>query len=54
VFGIKADNRAWVDSLCRAQPLATFEAPALLNRGGDQVKSRTYILAVSWDPSPFR
>jgi hypothetical protein len=54
VFGIKADNRAWVDSLRRAQPLATFEAPALLNGGGDQVKNRTYILADSWDPSPFR
>jgi pimeloyl-ACP methyl ester carboxylesterase len=54
VFGIKAENRAWVDSLCRAQPLATFEAPALLNGGGDQVKNRTYILADSWDPSPFR
>ncbi len=30
MFGIKPENRAWVDRRCRPQPLATFECPALL------------------------
>ncbi len=54
VFGIKVENRPWVDKLCRPQALATFEMPALLSGGGDSIKQRTYILADAWDPSPFR
>ena len=53
-FGIKAENRAWVERRCVAQALATFECPALLTGAGAAVKSRTYILADGWEPSPFR
>ena len=54
MFGIKAENRAWVDRRCRAQALATFEVQILLSGGGAAVQQRLYILADSWDPSPFR
>lgn len=54
VFGIKAENRAWVDRRCRPQALATFESPALLTGEAAKVSNRTYILADAWDPSPFR
>ena len=53
-FGIKAENRAWVERRCVAQALATFECPALLTGAGAAVKSRTCILADGWEPSPFR
>lgn len=52
-FGIKPENRAWVDRRCVPQSLATFTSPALLG-GGATVAQRTYILADGWDPSPFR
>jgi pimeloyl-ACP methyl ester carboxylesterase len=54
VFGIKAENRAWVDRRCRSQALATFEMPLLLKGGANPGLKRQYILADAWDPSPFR
>jgi pimeloyl-ACP methyl ester carboxylesterase len=55
MFGIKAENRAWVERRCVPQALATFEMPLLLSGGGnDTVKERVYVLADGWDPSPFR
>jgi len=54
VFGVKPENRAWVDRRCIPQPLATFEMPILLSGAGAAVKQRLYILADAWDPSPFR
>ncbi len=54
MFGIKAENRAWVDRRCVAQALATFHLPLLLSGAQDAVKQRLYILADAWDPSPFR
>jgi pimeloyl-ACP methyl ester carboxylesterase len=54
VFGIKSENRAWVDRLCRPQALATFESPALLTGDHAKVTKRLYVLADGWDPSPFR
>jgi len=36
-FGIKAENRAWVDRRCVGQPLATFEMPLLLKGAGAAV-----------------
>ena len=54
MFGIKPENRAWVDRRCRPQALATFEVPILLSGGGAAVKQRVFILADAWDPSPFR
>lgn len=52
-FGIKAENRPWVDRRCVPQALGTFTLPALLS-GGAAARDRTYILADGWDPSPFR
>ena len=54
MFGIKPENRAWVDRRCVPQPLATFEMPLLLSGAGAAVAQRVYILADAWDPSPFR
>jgi pimeloyl-ACP methyl ester carboxylesterase len=54
VFGIKPENRARVDRLCRPQALATFESPALLTGEHAKVTQRLYVLADGWDPSPFR
>jgi pimeloyl-ACP methyl ester carboxylesterase len=55
MFGIKVENRAWVERRCVPQALATFEMPLLLSGGGnDTVKRRVYVLADGWDPSPFR
>ena len=54
MFGIKPENRAWVDRRCVGQPLATFEMPLLLSGAGAVVTHRLYILADAWDPSPFR
>jgi pimeloyl-ACP methyl ester carboxylesterase len=54
MFGIKPENRPWVDRRCRPQPLATFECPALLTGEHAKVSRRSFILANAWDPSPFR
>jgi len=54
VFNVVQANRARVDRLCRPQALATFEMPLLLTGAVDTIASRLYILADSWDPSPFR
>jgi pimeloyl-ACP methyl ester carboxylesterase len=54
MFGIKAENRAWVDRRCVAQSLATFTLPLLLRGGTAPGTPRLYILADGWDPSPFR
>ena len=54
MFGIKPENRAWVDRRCVPQPLATFEMPLLLSGAGAAVAQCVYILADAWDPSPFR
>jgi pimeloyl-ACP methyl ester carboxylesterase len=53
VFGIKPENRPWVDGNCNPQALATFEMPVLLNGKGGHLPKH-YVLADSWDPSPFR
>ena len=54
MFGIKAENRPWVDRRCVAQALATFAVPLLLTGNHANVTNRLYILADAWDPSPFR
>lgn len=54
VFGILEKNRPWVERRCVPQSLATFEMPVLLNSTESPVGQRVYILADSWDPSPFR
>jgi pimeloyl-ACP methyl ester carboxylesterase len=54
MFGISEANRPWVDRRCVPQALATFDMPILLGGEHAEVKQRLYILADSWDPSPFR
>ncbi|OED42152.1 alpha/beta hydrolase [Chromatiales bacterium (ex Bugula neritina AB1)] len=53
MFGILEKNRPWVERRCVPQSLATFEMPVLLSDTAP-VAERVYILADSWDPSPFR
>jgi hypothetical protein len=54
MFNVSQDKRAWVDRRCVPQALATFEMPLLLGGAHAKVKQRLYILADSWEPSPFR
>ena len=54
VFGILETNRNWVERRCVPQSLATFEMPVLLNNVNSSTARKVYILADSWDPSPFR
>ena len=54
VFGIREENRPWVDRRCVPQALATFEMPVLLGDAPNPVERRVYLLADGWDPSPFR
>ena len=54
VFGIAPANRAWVDRRCVPQALATFDMPILLTGDHAKVTQRLYLLADSWEPSPFR
>jgi pimeloyl-ACP methyl ester carboxylesterase len=55
MFGIRAENRPWVDRRCVVQPLATFALPLLVtNPVPDPAVQRLYILADAWEPSPFR
>jgi len=54
LFNVAEQHRGWVNRRCVAQPLATFEMPLLLTGKHEQVKTRVYILADGWDPSPFR
>jgi pimeloyl-ACP methyl ester carboxylesterase len=53
-FNIRPENQAWVDRRCVPQPLATFTTPVLLTGAHAKVKTKLYILADNWDPSPFR
>jgi pimeloyl-ACP methyl ester carboxylesterase len=53
MFGIKEANQAWVNRHCNPQALATFESPMLLSGKGAHLPKH-YLLADSWDPSPFR
>lgn len=53
VFNVNPGDRAWVDSQCTMQPLATFEQPLTL--GGETLSPEriTYILATGFVDSPF-
>jgi pimeloyl-ACP methyl ester carboxylesterase len=53
MFGIKAENQAWVDRRCTPQSLATFEMPLFIGQAGAALP-KLYVLADAWDPSPFR
>jgi pimeloyl-ACP methyl ester carboxylesterase len=52
VFNVNPADRAWVDSQCTMQPLATFQQPLRLS-GVRAPKSTTFILATGFTDSPF-
>ncbi len=53
VFNVNTADRAWVDSQCTPQSLATFQQPLRLT-GGGATANQTYIFASDWGPpSPF-
>ena len=52
VFNVNAGDRAWVDQLCTAQPIATFQQAIKLSRRDEPVKRVTFILAIDFTNSP--
>lgn len=52
-FNVNANDRAWVNSQCTMQPLATLRQALALTGGIDQVANISFIRASDWSPSPF-
>ena len=53
VFGVNANDAAWVNRQCTMQPLATFQQAIKLSGKGDTIKNVTFILAAGFADSPF-
>ena len=54
-FGVTdAGDRAWVDGLCRPQPIASFEQKLILTGAHEPIARRVYVLAAAYDPSAFQ
>lgn len=53
VFNVNMADRAWVDSQCTMQSLATFQQPVLRTGRSLPADKVTYILATGWEGSPF-
>jgi pimeloyl-ACP methyl ester carboxylesterase len=47
-FGVNAADRAWVDSLCVPQPIATFTDKIALTGARDRIARKSYIRAKSY------
>jgi pimeloyl-ACP methyl ester carboxylesterase len=47
------ENQEWVDRQSVPQPLRTFEEKIRLTGGIDRITKRTFILATTYQPSPF-
>jgi pimeloyl-ACP methyl ester carboxylesterase len=47
-FGVNAADRAWVDSLCGPQPIATFTDKTALTGARDRIARKAYIRAASY------
>jgi pimeloyl-ACP methyl ester carboxylesterase len=47
-FGVNAADRAWVDSLCGLQPIATFTDKIALTGARDRVARKAYVRAGSY------
>jgi hypothetical protein len=47
-FGVNALDRAWVDRLCRPQPVATFTQKIELTGAYDHIPRKTYIRAKNY------
>src|SRR5277367_2083239 len=52
-FHVNAQDVAWVNRQCTAQPLATFQQPLRLTGKIAGIKNVTFILAAGWSPTPF-
>jgi pimeloyl-ACP methyl ester carboxylesterase len=52
-FAVNERDRAWVDSQCTSQPLATFSEPVRLTGAVDQVKRKGYIRAAAYNSPNF-
>src|SRR6185369_8105290 len=52
-FNVNLADRAWVDSQCTMQPLATFQQAIKLRGGFDAPAKTTFILATGFNDSPF-
>jgi pimeloyl-ACP methyl ester carboxylesterase len=53
VFNVNPADRAWVDSQCTMQPLATFQQPLELSAALHAPIGTTFILATGFHDSPF-
>ena len=53
IFGVNANDAAWVDRQCTMQPLAAFQQPIKLSGKADGIKNVTFILATGFADSPF-
>lgn len=53
VFGVNANDAAWVNRQCTMQPLATFQQALKLSGKTDGIKNVTFILATGFADSPF-
>ena len=53
VFNVNPADRAWVDSQCTMQSLATFQQPVLRTGRPPPADKVTYIMATGWEGSPF-
>jgi pimeloyl-ACP methyl ester carboxylesterase len=53
VFNVNMADRAWVDSQCTMQSLATFQQPVLRTGRPLPADKVTYIMATGWEGSPF-
>jgi hypothetical protein len=53
VFGVNANDAAWVNRQCTMQPLATFQQAITLTGKADSIKNVTFILATGFADSPF-
>jgi pimeloyl-ACP methyl ester carboxylesterase len=47
-FGVNAADRAWVDRLCVAQPIATFTDKIALTGARERIAKKTYIRAKAY------
>jgi pimeloyl-ACP methyl ester carboxylesterase len=50
-FGVNEADRAWVDSQCTPQPIATFTEKLAVSGAHERIGKKTYIRAASY-PSP--
>jgi pimeloyl-ACP methyl ester carboxylesterase len=53
VFGVNADDRAYVDAMCTKQPYHTLTEGLRLTGAREHVARKTYVLATGWANQAF-